>query len=125
MEFSFEKLNVWQESAIFAADLLQETEKISNQIRPEIISNLKRATLEIPSFLAIGKSYYQGQDFLEWLNRAKESTFEVASLLKMSENLEIFKVSDSNNLLESANKIIAQITALSKSIENRIKNETS
>ncbi len=120
MEFNFEKLNVWQEAAEFAANMLQEVEKISPQKQPEITSNLKRASLEIPSCLAKGKAYYNGQDFLPWLhNRAKESIFEVASLLKMSESLNLIEPESSNDLLESANKIIAQMIALSKSIEKR------
>lgn len=106
------KLKVWQESVKFSIDIY----KITNIFPPHeqfgLVSQLRRASVSIPSNIAEGSKRGTTKDFASFLRIAHGSSAEVETQLLIAKELNYIKENDYTNLNTSLEKIMGMLGSL-------------
>jgi len=77
--FTFEKLDVWQNSIDFADLVYKATRAFPDDERFGLTSQMRRASVSVSSNIAEGTSRFSKTDFARFLEIATGSVFEVVS----------------------------------------------
>ncbi|UAM96650.1 four helix bundle protein [Polaribacter litorisediminis] len=113
-------LLVWQKSI----DLVTEIYKLTSQFPSNeiygLVSQLRRASVSIPSNIAEGAARSSDKEFARFLYIARASAAEVETQLIISENLG-YLMSDKSKSKEQLLSISKMLTALINKINQRIK----
>lgn len=115
----YKELKLWQKSIEIVSEIYQLTETFPNKERFNLISQINRAAVSIPSNIAEGAGRNSDKDFVRFLSIAHESTYEVETQLIISKNLgyildeDLEKIVTKLNELQKMNYVFQQ-TLLSK-----------
>ncbi|MCU7619044.1 four helix bundle protein [Chryseobacterium sp. PBS4-4] len=83
----FKELLVWQKSINFVTEIYKETESFPKTEMYGLTSQIRRATVSIPSNIAEGNSRRSVLDYLQFLRISRGSCAEVETQLIISKNL--------------------------------------
>ncbi|CAD7803063.1 hypothetical protein CHRY9390_01019 [Chryseobacterium aquaeductus] len=83
----FKELLVWQKSINFVTEIYKETESFPKAEMYGLVSQIRRATVSIPSNIAEGNSRRSVLDYLQFLRISRGSCAEVETQLIISKNL--------------------------------------
>ncbi len=119
MSFRFEKLKVWQEARIFANHIYAITRTFPKDERFGLIDQLRRASVSVCLNITEGSDRKSDIEFRRYLRMAITSIEEVVTALYLSLDEEYITQKDFDSLYEEANKLVAMINALIKSISSR------
>jgi len=114
--FRFENLEVWQRAADLAFDLGIIADSIEERRRFRYAEQLRSAALSISNNIAEGSGSNSSAEFRNFLNFARRSTFECASMLSMFRRQKLVADQQARSLLLELNEISRMITALSRSL---------
>ena len=114
----FRKMNVWKQSDSFAYNIYKITLNFPKEEKYNLISQLKRAALSIPTNIAEGCGRRTKKNFIRFLYIAIGSANEVEYLLSFSDRLNY--ISETNY-----NKHISEIRIIRKMLINLIKSINS
>ena len=89
--YSFEKLDVWQETRKLAVKIYRITREFPKDERFGLISQMRRAGISISSNIAEGTSRYSGKDQVRFYEIAYGSLMELLNQLIISCDLEFLK----------------------------------
>jgi len=117
-EFYFEKLDVWKNARIANKEIYLLTRRFPKKELFGITSQLRRATMSIPSNIAEGMSRETTKEKLRFLNIAYSSAMEVINFIILSLNLEFLTLTEYREIRSRIEHITNQIQALSKRIDN-------
>jgi four helix bundle protein len=106
---NFKELKIWQKSRILVKEIYSITGKLPAKEQYGIISQIQRASISIPSNIAEVSGRSGIKDFIRFLEIALGSSFELETLIIISNDLEYIKD-------ENAKKIIDQIKEVQKMI---------
>jgi four helix bundle protein len=110
-------LIVWQKSMNFVTEIYKMSLKLPNEEKFGLISQIKRASVSIPSNIAEGASRKGTKEFIHFLYISLGSCSEVETQLIICENLGYIEgETHLNNLYEIKRMLIALI----KSIKSKI-----
>jgi len=98
----YENLKIWQESMDLVEDVYRITSTFPEIEKFNLISQINRCAVSIPSNIAEGKGRSSDKEFKQYLYIARGSLFELRTQLELSRRLGYLK---SNRDLK--NKIIA------------------
>lgn len=107
----YKDLKFWQLSRSFCKDIYEITSVFPEEERFGLISQLRRASVSIPSNIAEGCSRKSNKDFSRFLTIALGSSYEVDTQLLISNDLGF--LSD-DELKESQEKLQSIIKMMSK-----------
>jgi len=114
--FNFEKLDVWQESILFASLIYKITAKFPNNERFGLNNQMRRAAVSISSNLAEGSSRISRVDFARFVEIATGSLFEVVSHARPSLNQHFLSEEDYRQIAASAETQCRMLSGLRKSL---------
>ena len=112
--FSFEKLDVWKESALLVKKIYKITDSFPTSEKYGLISQLRRASISISSNLAEGTSRNTNKDKAYFSTITYSSTMEVLNQLILAKELNFFLEDDYLDLRNQIYKISNMINALRK-----------
>ena len=87
MKQDFRSLVVWQKAIAFVTELYRATQSFPNEERFGLTSQLRRASVSIPSNIAEGQGRLTRGEFRQFLGHAKGSICEVETQLTIAHNL--------------------------------------
>ncbi|WP_309640628.1 four helix bundle protein [Flavobacterium sp.] len=105
----FKQLEIWKQSRVFCTQVYTLTSNFPNEERFELINQLRRAAVSIPSNIAEGSSRKSNKDFARFLEIAIGSAYEIETQLLISSDLGF--ITD-----ENLNPLLSKINALTKMI---------
>ena len=113
--FSFEKLSVWQKSKALAVKIYTITEKLPNEERFGLISQMRRCSISVSSNIAEGTGRNSMKDKARFTEIAFSSLMELLNQLILSYDLN-FIVEDQYQLIrKDIEEISRMLNALRKS----------
>ena len=83
----FKELKVWQKAMDLSVAIYQVTAAFPNEEQFGLVSQLRRATVSIPSNIAEGSGRKSAKDFIRFLRIADGSAAEVETQLLLAEKL--------------------------------------
>lgn len=117
MSFRFEQLTVWKEAREFAGAIYRITKVFPKEERFGLIDQLRRAAVSIALNIAEGSDRKSDLEFRRYLRMAKGSCEEVVIALYISLDQNYLTKEDFAILYENANRLVARLNALSRSLQ--------
>jgi four helix bundle protein len=114
--FRFEDLEVWQRAADIAFDIGGLADGLEEKHRYRYAEQLRAAALSISNNIAEGSGSTSNSEFRNFLNFARRSTFECASMLLVFRRHELAAINAVDNLILELDQISRMLTALSRSL---------
>lgn len=99
------ELKIWNKAIDFAVDVYTATSNFSQDERFGLISQLRRASVSIPSNIAEGAGRNSKKEFCNFLGIANGSSYEVQTQLVISNKLGFLKDEVLNDLLKRLDEL--------------------
>lgn len=115
--FRFEDLEIWQLACELAVKLHTLAGHLDEQKFYRYAEQLRAAGLSLTNNIAEGSGSVHTPEFRQFLNIARRSLFEDASMLLVFHKLKVLTVADVDGLLEDCDKLSRKITKFSRSLE--------
>jgi four helix bundle protein len=112
----FKNLIVWKKSHKNALLIYELTKSFPKEELYGLISQLRRASVSIPTNIAEGCGKFTQKDFANFLQISLGSSHEVEYLILLSYELKYFDQTNYNNLNEAINEVKAMLIALIKKL---------
>ncbi|WP_265132425.1 four helix bundle protein [Chryseobacterium oranimense] len=113
---NFKELLVWQRSIDFVTDIYRSTGSFPKDEMYGLTSQIRRASVSIPSNIAEGNSRRSKPDYLQFLKIARGSCAELETQLMISKNLNYLNEEDhqklNNNIIEISKMLNGLINSL-------------
>ena len=117
-QYSFEKLEVWQNARSFVKDIYRITMNFPGNEKFGITNQIRRASTSISANIAEGTSRKTPKDKLKFINISYSTGIEVINFLILSLDLGFLTENQYIELREKAEKITNQLNALYNSLNN-------
>ncbi len=112
MEKAHRKLIAWQLSMQLATDVYQLTGQFPDSERYGLVSQMRRASVSVPSNIAEGAARLYRREFRRYLSNARGSLMELETQLILAERLEY--TAETSHLHTTINRIFALLNGLIK-----------
>ncbi len=116
--FSFEKLKVWQASRTLCKHIYQLTMNFPCEERRNLIDQIRRAALSVPSNLAEGSGRLSQKEFIRFISIAFGSLMEVYCQTIVAYDLGYISEEKLIDIRNEINEIAKMLSSLKKRIEN-------
>lgn len=113
----YKDLKFWQLSRTFCSDIYIITKSFPDDEKFGLISQLRRASVSIPSNIAEGASRNSNKDFNRFLTIALGSCYEIETQLLISFDLKFINNIELENLNSTLNQIIKMMSKFSSSLK--------
>lgn len=117
---SFRDLLVWQKSMNLVTDIYQLTRNFPHAEMFGLTSQLRRASISIPSNIAEGYGRNTSKDYLRYLQIALGSLYEIQTQLEIASNLHFLEIFDFNKMISLRLEIERMLTSLIAKIRAKI-----
>lgn len=115
--FRFEHLEVWQRAADMAFTLGLLGDRLSERHLYRFAEQIRAAGLSISNNIAEGSGSNSNSEFRNFLNIARRSAFECASMLLIFQRHQLIPADEVENHLSELNQICRMITGFGRSLE--------
>ena len=112
----FEDLQIWNSACDLAVDFHRIAGRLDGRRLYRYAEQLRAAGLSLPNNIAEGSGSTHKQEFIQFLNIARRSLFEDASMLLVFERLELLKEIEIDQLLWDCDTLSRGITNFSRSL---------
>lgn len=123
MQFRFEGLEIWQRAAELARQPCDIADRIRQQRRYRFAEQLYGAALSMPNNIAEGSGSTSPAEFALYLNFARRSLFENASMISMFATRGLATPSERDALLPELAKLSPMITAFARTLKQGSESE--
>ncbi|MBI4709950.1 MAG: four helix bundle protein [Nitrospirae bacterium] len=117
MGFSFEKLSVYKRAVDFAGKIYKITKDFPANEIYGITSQIRRASISVPSNIAEGSGRYHKKDFVQFLRIARSSIYECIPLLEIALKENYIKKSIFDELTTECNELSMMVNGLIRSLK--------
>ena len=107
--YSFEKLEIWQLSLDLIEKIYDVTERLPEDEKFNLVSQLKRASVSVSLNIAEGRASDSDLEFRRFLGIALKSLIEIIACVKVCERLRFLNNTTVVNICEFCDKIEAKI----------------
>jgi len=118
-KFSFEKLEVWKNAINLSIDIYELTKKFPDHEKFGLISQMRRASVSVPSNIAEGSSRQTNRDQSWFTTIAFGSLLELLNQLIIAQKLNYINNKQLENMREKIHLISNQLNKLKKYQKNR------
>ena len=118
MKYSFENLEVWQESRKLVKALYLASENFPKEEKYGLTNQIRRAGISVSSNIAEGSNRWSNKDKARFYEIAYGSLMEVLNQLILSNDLGFLKTDKLNELRINIDKISRMLNALYKSTKS-------
>lgn len=115
---TFRDLKIWQKSIVLVTDIYEETKSFPVKEVYGLTSQIRRASISIPSNIAEGYGRESKKEYIRFLNIAISSLFEVQTQLEIAKNLSFLKENDFNLLYENTREIERMLSSYIRKIKD-------
>jgi four helix bundle protein len=112
----FEDLQIWNNACELAVDFHRIADGLDRRRLYRYAEQLRAAGLSLPNNIAEGSGSIHKQEFVQFLNIARRSLFEDASMLLVFEKLQLLKETETDKLLWDCDMLSRGITNFSRSL---------
>ena len=102
MAQDYKELGAWQKGIDLVTDIYRATAKLPKDELYGLTSQLRRASVSVPSNIAEGQARFSKPDFRHFLRQARGSVAEVETQIVISKNLGFVDEASSSSLLHKA-----------------------
>lgn len=113
--FRFEDLEVWQLACELTVEFHALAERLNQKRLYRYAEQLRAAGLSLPNNIAEGSGSIHAAEFKQFLNIARRSLFEDASMLLVFHKLKLVSRADIDGLLARCDMLSRKLTAFSRS----------
>lgn len=113
----FKKLEMWQQSRVFCTEIYAVTSSFPDSERFGLTSQLRRASVSIPSNIAEGSSRNSNKDFSRFLEIATGSAYEVETQLLIASDIKFITTEKLESLTSKLENIIKMISKFRSTIK--------
>ena len=117
IHFRFEDLDIWH----LACDLAVEFHKVADRLEGKKLyryaEQLRAAGLSVSNNIAEGSGSSHSKEFRQFLNIARRSAFECASMLHVLNRLDVLSGKETSHLLDRCDEVSRKIFNYIKSIK--------
>jgi four helix bundle protein len=110
----FRDLLVWQKAIVLVTEIYRATQSFPSQELYGLTSQIRRASVSIPSNIAEGQGRLTRGEFRQFLGHAKGSLAEVETQLVIAQNLGYLK--DPDALFAQLNEVAKMLSGLLNSL---------
>ncbi|MBC8127578.1 MAG: four helix bundle protein [Gloeobacteraceae cyanobacterium ES-bin-144] len=110
--FRFEDLEVWQDACDLAVACHRIADDLGDRKWFRYAEQLRAAGLSPSNNIAEGSASHHDKEFFQFLNIARRSASELASMALTFERMEIINAPTTSNILEMSDKTGRKLTAL-------------
>jgi len=114
--FRFEDLEIWQRARDLAVKFHEVAEKLNDRKFYRYAEQLRGAGLSLPNNIAEGSGSLHTAEFRQFLNVARRSLFEDASMLLVFETMNLLDSDAVSQLLSDCDTLSRKITNFSRSL---------
>ena len=111
-QYSFERLEVWQEAMQLAARVYQITKTFPKDEWYGIVSQMRRAAASIPANIAEGRGRFSKKEQVQFFYNARGSLYELLTFLKLVLQLDYLKQSDYLEAEMLCNSVLGKLSGL-------------
>lgn len=116
---NFKELKIWQKSRELTKEIYLITQKFPKEEKYDLISQIRRSAISIPSNIAEGSGRESKKEFVRFLNISISSAFELETQIIISNDLGYINNQEYNLVINEINEIQKMIFGLRKSIETK------
>lgn len=113
----FKNLKIWQEGMKVVLDVYKLTQKLPDEEKLGLISQMRRCSVSIPSNIAEGYGRNSDAELNRFLNIARGSSYELETQLIISSELGFISTAQLENISNQLNNIQGGITNLQKKLK--------
>lgn len=113
---NFKELQVWHKAIALATRIYQITETLPKTEKYNLISQMQRAVVSIPSNIAEGCGRNSKAVFANFLDIAIGSSYELETQIILSGKLSYFNEDVTNELLNLTNEVQKMLNGLNNSV---------
>lgn len=113
--FSFEKLEVWQDSRVLAKLIYDATQSLPENEKYGLVSQMRRASISVSSNIAEGSSQTSQKDQAHFYQIAYSSLMELLNQIIISTDLYFINEDIETQLRNHIGKVSNKLNALRKS----------
>ena len=114
-----EKLDVWKKAVDFVVEIYKQTDSFPNEEKFGLTSQIRRASVSIPSNIAEGAARNSEKEFLQFLSISQGSASEVATQILISFRLGFMNEEKYLDLSAKLDEIGRMITGLRNHLRNK------
>ena len=115
---NFKELLVWQKSVQFVTEIYVVTKDFPSEEMYGLTSQLRRASISIPSNIAEGNSRRSKADYIQFLKIARGSCAEVETQVHIAKNLNYINDGTFSNVILKLTEIAKMINGLINFLKN-------
>ena len=115
-------LDVWKHAMLLAEDIYKATTHFPIHEKYGLRSQLRRASISVPSNIAEGHSRGTPREFVRFLRIARGSLAETMTLLELARRFGYTEPVDDDKLTACINRVGAMLTRLLQAMEARRRN---
>jgi len=116
---NYKDLKVWQRSYNLCLDIYKITKGFPQEEKYGLISQIRRASVSVPSNIAEGYGRKTTPDYIRSLYIAYGSTCELETQILLGGDLDYIKVEQAKKLQNDIGEVERMLKALIKSLENK------
>lgn len=113
----YQELIVWQKAMELSKAVYQVTKSFPDDERFGLTSQLRRASISIPSNIAEGQGRLTSGEFKQFLGTARGSVFEVETQIQLASNLGYIGTIECSQVLELTSEISRMLNGLIRSLQ--------
>jgi len=117
VETRFKRLEVWKDSMILVKKVYKLTSSFPESERFGLSSQLQRAIVSVASNIAEGSGRGTKKDFINFLNHARGSLYEVMTQLEIAASLKYASRENVDKFIEDCEALARRINALINSMK--------
>jgi four helix bundle protein len=114
----FEDLEIWQLARELAVKFHRVADRLNDRRLYRYAEQLRAAGLSLSNNIAEGSGSTHKREFMQFLNIARRSLFEDASMLLVFETLGLFESEEINGLLTDCDALSRKITNFSRTLSS-------
>ena len=119
IKFRFENLDIWQRSVEVAGKLFRLADELEKKKLYRFADQLRGAGLSMPNNIAEGSGSTSNKEFIQFLNIARRSTFENASMIMIFSKDKLISEEMKNDLIQNLDELCRMITAFSQRLNGK------
>ena len=116
MSASYRDLRVWQNAMDLVVSVYQETQGFPKEERYGLTSQMRRASVSIPSNIAEGKGRSTDRDRALFFCHARGSLLELETQIQIAQRLQYLTPPRADNLIRASNELGRMLNSLIQSI---------
>lgn len=117
-QHNFKKLVIWNEAMDLCDSIYMYTDSLPNKEKYNLITQLEKCGVSIPSNIAEGSGKRTNNHFAEFLTTSLTSSYEAETQLLICQRRRYGRKQDIDSLLENVNKLQSKIFNFRERIMN-------